>query len=273
MPPRRDRPAYLTDLDDTGKGAGKAVVVAADGVTYEHGDAAGGAPLSDADPLPAAEDPDPGEAEEASRADHVHPHDPDAIRGVWGELEVAAGDTDASIAHGQADAELGHFRVGKNGPIGAASDWWWTADGTEVTVETDAAPGVTVPFVWAFSRLQAVEPPALHPYVQAVLDDSPLAYWRFEETSGLLAADSSGNARDADVTVIVDLTAGSLVASDPSASAAGFPNSTAARVNRASAPWMAVSSITVEAWVKTSVASLQSIVTRDDLASGAVRQF
>ncbi len=33
-------------------------------------------------------------------------------------------------------------------------------------------------------------------YPAAVLADSPLGYWRFEETSGTTAADSSGNGRD-----------------------------------------------------------------------------
>jgi hypothetical protein len=42
--PRWDRLAYLTDVDQTGKAAGKAVVVAADGETHEYGDGGGVTP-------------------------------------------------------------------------------------------------------------------------------------------------------------------------------------------------------------------------------------
>ena len=49
-------------------------------------------------------------------------------------------------------------------------------------------------FALAGTLLLATAAPALAgPYAAAVMADSPYAYWRFNETSGTVAADSSGN--------------------------------------------------------------------------------
>ncbi|HEX8789576.1 MAG TPA: hypothetical protein VF765_01395, partial [Polyangiaceae bacterium] len=53
------------------------------------------------------------------------------------------------------------------------------------------------------------------PYVLAVLEDQPVAYWRFGEASGTRAADSSGNGNDATYVGAVSLGAPGAIAGDP----------------------------------------------------------
>jgi len=55
-------------------------------------------------------------------------------------------------------------------------------------------------------------------YAQEVLMDSPLAYWRFNETSGTVAVDSSGNGNDGTYVGNVMLRAQGAIANDPDTS-------------------------------------------------------
>jgi hypothetical protein len=152
--------------------------------------------LSDADPLPDGT-ADPGTSGDASRSDHVHPTVPAEVEGAWDVTEVGPSATSVTVAHGQADAGLGDFQVGKNGPLGAATDWWWTADDTDLTVHVDQAPGVTVPFVWRFLKTVPAVPfsPLDVPWhtvfwadqIAGLADGDPVAQWD----------DLSGNGRHA----------------------------------------------------------------------------
>lgn len=90
-------------------------------------------------------------------------------------------------------------------------------------------------------------PPPAGSYADEVAADSPLAWWRLDETSGTAAADSSGNGRNGTY-------AGGSYLAEPSL-VAGSPYSVAfdgadGRMTVAHASWMDVTSaITVECWV------------------------
>ena len=83
-------------------------------------------------------------------------------------------------------------------------------------------------------------------YAAEVLADSPLAYWRMEETSGTTMADSSDNGRGGTFTGLPTLNKAGAVDL-----AVGFAQSKYATVPEAA--WARLSSaVTVEAWVKAS---------------------
>lgn len=83
-------------------------------------------------------------------------------------------------------------------------------------------------------------------YSSEVLADSPLAYWKLDETSGTTAADSSGNARDATYTGSPTVGATSLLA-DGSGKAMSVAADSGQHATIASASWMNVNTFTVEA--------------------------
>lgn len=86
-------------------------------------------------------------------------------------------------------------------------------------------------------------------YSAQVLLDTPLAYWKVDETSGTSAADSSGNGRNATYTNGPTLGATSLL-SDGSGKALGIATGSGQCVTIASAAWMNVAALTVECIVK-----------------------
>lgn len=86
-------------------------------------------------------------------------------------------------------------------------------------------------------------------YSSEVLADSPLAYWKLDETSGTSAADSSGNSRTA--TYGSATSGGTSLLGDGSGQSTTLNESTGAGyLTLASASWMNVSSITVSCLVK-----------------------
>jgi hypothetical protein len=114
----------------------------------------------------------------------------------------------------------------------------------------DRASSRCVRLALASALLLGTAAPALAgPYAAAVMADSPYAYWRFNETSGTVAADSSGNG-----------IAGTYV-NTPTLGQAGplaDPGNTAVRFTRSSSEYMNVAAtfggagwnqVTVEAWV------------------------
>jgi hypothetical protein len=88
-------------------------------------------------------------------------------------------------------------------------------------------------------------------YAEEVLADVPLGYWRLDETSGTVMADSSGNGRNGayNGSGLVLASAGLLVA-DPADKAVEFPGSNGAYGVVSHAAWQDAGSFTVEAWVK-----------------------
>ena len=86
-------------------------------------------------------------------------------------------------------------------------------------------------------------------YSSVILADSPLAYYKLDETSGTTAADASGNGRDGTYTNAPTLGASSLLDD-----ATGHAMSTAADSNQyvsaGFASWMNVNTFTVEGWAK-----------------------
>jgi hypothetical protein len=86
-------------------------------------------------------------------------------------------------------------------------------------------------------------------YSSEVLADSPLAYYRLGESSGTVAADSSGNGRDGAYVGAITLGAASLLPTVSNTAMALSANS-GQRMAVASAAWMNLTAaISVEAWV------------------------
>lgn len=107
-------------------------------------------------------------------------------------------------------------------------------------------------------------------YAGAVLADSPLLYWRLGDPSGTTVTDSSGNGRHGTYVGSPTLGVSGLQTSDAD-TAVGFASGKYADL--ASASWMNVTTITIEAWVQLSTTgAVQSIVDRD-ASSGSNRQF
>jgi hypothetical protein len=96
-------------------------------------------------------------------------------------------------------------------------------------------------------------------YSSEILADSPLAYYRLNEASGALMADSSGNGRNGTYQVGVGAGASLIDDADPSVTFSG------GRGYVASASWMNTPNITVEAWINRtgSVPNAVGIVDRD----------
>lgn len=86
-------------------------------------------------------------------------------------------------------------------------------------------------------------------YSAKVLADSPLLYWRFDETSGTVAADSSGNSRPGTIAGAV-IGQPSLLTSYPAGKSMQFDGVTGKQVSRAYESWMALTTISVEAIIK-----------------------
>jgi hypothetical protein len=101
-------------------------------------------------------------------------------------------------------------------------------------------------------------------YPQAVLDDTPLSYWRFGDTSGTTAIDFSTNGRNGAYQNSPTLGAAGLLRADTD-TAVRF-DGTDDYASLASAAWMNVPAFSTEAWVKTT-ASGQAIVSRDNSSS------
>jgi hypothetical protein len=106
------------------------------------------------------------------------------------------------------------------------------------------------------------------PYVVAVLEDQPVAYWRFGEPSGTRAADSSGNGNDATYVGAVSLGAPGAIAGDPD-TAAGFDGATAFVDAADRFAFGGTQPFSLEAWVSpAAVGTYVGIASRDDAMTG-----
>lgn len=101
-------------------------------------------------------------------------------------------------------------------------------------------------------------------YSSEVLADSPLLYWKLDETSGTTAADSSGNGRNGTHTAGPTVGQPSLLASGAGFSAAyGGDINGSGYTTLADAAWMDVTQFTAEAIIRPSIVSgLRPIATR-----------
>ena len=102
--------------------------------------------------------------------------------------------------------------------------------------------------------------PATASYSAVVLEDNPAAYWRFGESSGNTAYDSSGNSRDATYSG-PDLGQAGAIAGDEDTSAL-FVASERDTVQLSDSTGLipGLDSWTVEAWVKTPSAAYMDII-------------
>ncbi|MEX2186486.1 MAG: LamG-like jellyroll fold domain-containing protein [Pirellulales bacterium] len=103
-------------------------------------------------------------------------------------------------------------------------------------------------------------------YVAEVLVDTPAGYWRFEETSGAVAVDSSGNNRDAAINGGVTLGAEGSLAGDADHSAR-FDGSTGYVQLPGSWGGALWTELTIEAWVNTAdptTGTFQAVVAGHD---------
>lgn len=98
-------------------------------------------------------------------------------------------------------------------------------------------------------------------YATVVLSDSPVAYWRFEETSGTIAKNSAATGSPYDLTLSAGFAAGDLgkaglIANDLANKAVFFSGSTSASVpfGASTSALKASSAFTVEAWVRLATA-------------------
>lgn len=99
-------------------------------------------------------------------------------------------------------------------------------------------------------------------YRNEVLADGPLAFWMLDDASGTTAGDASGNGRTGTYTNGPTLAQASIIptTTDTCVSFDGSNDS----VDVASASWMDVSSITVEAVVNLPLSGTRAIVSRDN---------
>jgi len=98
-------------------------------------------------------------------------------------------------------------------------------------------------------------------YAAAVLADGPVAYWRFEEASGTIAADSSGSGRHG--IYLEGIALGDSLGANPTGKAVSIEDDNQG-VSVAYAAWTNLSSLTVEAWVRaTSVTSSEGTIIVD----------
>jgi hypothetical protein len=100
-----------------------------------------------------------------------------------GEAPVDAGPSDAAVPEAGADAGPD---VGRDAEDGARPD------------ATEGSPGIDAPVASDGPVETGAEAGAT--YASTVLSDSPLAYWRLDETTGTTAHDATGNGNDATYT-------------------------------------------------------------------------
>lgn len=114
--------------------------------------------------------------------------------------------------------------------------------------------------------------PAPTPYRDEVMADSPALYWRLGESSGIVAADASGNSRTGQYSSLVNLGAPPLIQDGDTDTAATF---TGGYVERAREAWMDVSTITLEAVVNanTIAGDHRMIWSRDNTVDATWRSF
>ncbi len=140
-----------------------------------------------------------------------------------------------------------HIRVGTRNRLAAGVT-------TRVLV-TSAVVSVALPVVLALTAA----PASASAYSSAISADSPLAYYRFDESSGTTAHDSSGNGHDGTYASDADLGEPSLLAGDSdTALGAGTSTNPIMRAAFSGIPGGASDSWTIEVWYKSSVSTSYS---------------
>lgn len=109
-------------------------------------------------------------------------------------------------------------------------------------------------------------------YRQHVLNDSPLAYWRLGEASGIVAADASGNGNTGAYAGTVTLGETGAISGD--GDTAFLPDGATGYMSLATSPVHSGAAMTVECWVKidTSV-STQGTIIHHNVGAGAEGTF
>jgi hypothetical protein len=105
-------------------------------------------------------------------------------------------------------------------------------------------------------------------YAAAVLADSPIAYWRLDETSGTTARDSSGHGNDGTYIGVVSHGTAGAIASDPD-TATTFDGATGYMDGGNRFAFTGQQALSLEAWVKAnSTTSYLGIASREDTSGG-----
>lgn len=112
-----------------------------------------------------------------------------------GTATVTSSDTSVDVPHGLDSApDPGEIQVVATNGEAAAADWWVDAlTSSTFTINVDSSPASDATFAWLHTPADAADVAA---YDEEVMADSPLAYWRFEETSGTTATDETANSHD-----------------------------------------------------------------------------
>jgi hypothetical protein len=110
-------------------------------------------------------------------------------------------------------------------------------------------------------------------YAAQVLQDSPLAYWRFDEKSGTTAVDSSGHGHDGQYVGAVTLGQPGAIAGDPG-TAVGFDGKTAWMDAGDVFPFPGNAPCSLEAWVKPVTDSeYHAVISRNDGQGGTTSGY
>jgi hypothetical protein len=110
--------------------------------------------------------------------------------------------------------------------------------------------------------------PPLSAYAQVVLADDPIAYWRLDESSGVVARDSSGHGNDATYIGGVQLGTPGAIANDPD-TAATFDGATGYLDAGDNFAFPETQAFSVEAWVRSlSMQGYGGIFSREDTSGG-----
>lgn len=103
-------------------------------------------------------------------------------------------------------------------------------------------------------------------YLSEVLADSPLGVWLLNETSGTVAADSSGNGRS--MSVVGSPTLGAATVMPTGTGSFDFPGGSNSHLFLTSAAWMASASFTVNAWIRLdSTSGYRAVISRENTSN------
>ena len=157
--------------------------------------------------------------------------------------------------------------------IGGTAPRWGTPGADSDPCPTP--PGPTLDGCVISGRLSRLTPGSGSsvPYRDAVLADSPAAYWRLGEASGTTAADTSGNGRTGTYVNTPTLGAAGALSGD-SNTAVGFDGSSE-HVNVPFSAALNTAQFTVEAWafVTGGQGSYRTVASSRDFAAGATRGY
>ena len=107
-------------------------------------------------------------------------------------------------------------------------------------------------------------------YVAAILADAPLAYWRLGESSGSVAADSSGNGHSGTYVGSPTLGVPGALVDDPD-TAVEFSGGQGVSVDDGDRAVYNTASVSVEAWVRTAASGGMAVARRINSADGTVQ--